>query len=207
MKLRKIIAGLALLLIAFSQLCLPALAATGVAGRVQITNSTKAAYRTCSAFTAPAASTTDFAEIYGSSSKTVFVKRITVIMAANVNGSTINPVFVVRRSTANSGGTATTETAVKNDTNSGSATATVKTYTANPTTGTLVGRIASNALGLGISPTMNSNAQAIVLYEARPDTQAETLRGTGEGLCVNFNGTKPDVGTPTLSVCFEWEEE
>jgi hypothetical protein len=165
-----------------------------------------AGFRTCSAFTTPVASTTDIAELYGSASKTIYVKRVLVALSYTSSGTVNPPCFLVKRSTANSSGTATTETVVPLDSNN-TGTAVAKTYTANPTTGTLVGRVASTLLGTVYNPGTGSQAGYHVLYESGPDKPALVLRGTGQGVCVNFNGTKPDGGSPLVSVVFEWSEK
>ena len=175
-----------------------------------IKSSTKASYMAASTFVAPAASTTDLFEIYGSSTKTIKVLRVEVSYKASTGHSATDECFLLRRSTANSSGTSVTLDNLKLDTNNGSGTAVAKSYTANPTTGTLVGRIASRILTPSVPPaaaTSVTGAPALCLFDANIAGQPITLRGTAEGLVINFNGTIPSAGTPRLAVTFYWTEE
>lgn len=180
-------------------------------GRIQLDATTKATYSAGSTFTTPAASTTDFWQIYGSSTKTIKVLRVE---AAYTSGSTStsDQLFLIKRSTANSGGTSTVVTNVPLDSANAAATAVVRIYTANPTTGTSVGTVASGTL---ISATnagsVNSVSQsptgAQVLFDHRLTGQPVVLRGTGEGLVLNFAGVIPASLTPRIAVTVFWTEE
>lgn len=177
-----------------------------------IKSSTKASYMAASTFVAPAASTTDLFEIFGSSTKTVKVLRVEIAYYSAAAASAIDECFLVRRSTANSGGTSTSLTAIKLDTNNGSATVnSIKSYTANPTTGTLVGTLTSQCFSAITIPASGNIAiqgqPRLVLFDANLAGQPIVLRGTSEGVCVNFNGVKPAGSTPKLAVVFYWTEE
>lgn len=176
-----------------------------------IKSSTKASYMAASTFVAPAASTTDLFEIYGSSTKTVKVLRVELSYKSSTIQSATDECFLLRRSTANSSGTSETLDNLKLDTNNSSATAVAKSYTANPTTGTLVGRIAARIATPSAPPAGAylplTAIPASVLFDANVAGQPIVLRGTSEGLVVNFNGTIPSGGTPRLAVTFYWTEE
>lgn len=172
--------------------------------------STIATYSAASAFTTPAAATTDMFEIYGSSTKTIKIIRVDIAYSFGNSSPLVEPiVFLLKRSTANSSGTSTTETNIPVDSGSAAATAVIKTYTANPTLGSSLGRVMS---GVFASPTDNQTAQPYAvnawttLYEATLMQQSITLRGTAQGLVVNFNGVKPG-GTPVLAFRVIWTEE
>ncbi len=178
-------------------------------GRVEVTSATKASYMGCSLFTTPPASTTDHFQIYGSASKTVKVLRLEAAYSTSATHNLLDQVFLVKRSTANSSGTAGTTTVVPLDSNNAAATATIKVYTANPSTGTLVGQMAAKAI-MGQSTSTAGSCPAnipIVLFDAAIAGQPIVLRGTGEGLCVNFNGTIPSATTPKLAYTVIWTEE
>lgn len=176
-----------------------------------IKSSTKATYMASTADIVPAASTTDLFELYGSGTKTVKVLRVEVGYRGATSAATMDICYLQRRSTANTSGTSATLTNIKLDTNNGSGTAVAKSYTANPTTGTLVGTITSNyitgALDGGTTGVHPGAKASFVLFDANIAGQPIVLRGTGEGVVVNFNGTKPQMGTPKLSVIFYWTEE
>lgn len=176
-----------------------------------IKSSTKASYMASTADIVPVASTTDLFELYGSSSKTIKVLRVEVGYRGATAAAAMDVCYLLRRSTANSSGTSATLTNVKLDSNNAAATAVAKSYTANPTTGTLVGNITTNyitgALDGGTTGLQPGAKGSFVLFDANIAGQPIVLRGTGEGVVVNFNGTKPQMGTPKLSVIFYWTEE
>ena len=167
-----------------------------------ITNNTEIGCRADTGFITPAATTGDVSELLGSASKTLYIKRVLVNLAVSSNGTFPPKVYLVKRSSADSGGTFASVTVVPLDSNN-STYGTCKSFTANPTTGTAVGTIATSILGTAYL-SVNGTTQSTVLYESAPDKPPLVLRGTSEGLCVNFNGVKPDSGTPTVSVTYEW---
>ena len=179
-------------------------------GRIQLDATTKATYSAGSTFTTPAASTTDFWQIYGSSTKTIKVLRVEAAYTSG-NTSTSDEVFLIKRSTANSGGTSSTVTSVPLDSTNSAATAVVRIYTANPTTGTSVGTVASGALLSVVNPgtayPIAPSQGAQVLFDHRLTGQPVVLRGTGEGLVLNFAGTIPASSTPKIAVTVFWTEE
>lgn len=176
-----------------------------------IKSSTKASYMAATIEVAPAASTTDLFEIYGSGTKTIKVLRVELTYRGATAAASMDACYLLRRSTANTSGTSATLTNIKLDTNNGSATAVAKSYTANPTTGTLVGNLATNyltgALDGGSTVIQPAAVGRYVLFDAKLAGQPIVLRGTGEGVVVNFNGTAPKMGTPKLGITFYWTEE
>lgn len=148
-----------------------------------------------------AAAPTDVFTLTGSGTKTVRVKRIALYLSAT-NAAPVT-VDIVKRSTANSAGTSTTQTAVPHDSTSAAATATAKSYTANPTLGTLVGRVRSyrvvvpQASPLG-GATM-SPMQEIVFKNPI------ILRGTGDVLAINMAAAT--LAGNVASADIEWSEE
>lgn len=174
--------------------------------------STKATYMASSAFVAPAASTTDLFELFGSSTKTLKVLRIELAYYGASDNTAIDECFVVKRSTANTSGTSANLTIVPLDsTNAASTANSCKSYTANPTTGSLVGNISASAFtgakSAAVNTALASSVPRIVLFDASLTGQPIVLRGTGQGVAVNFAGVKPSMGTPKLAVTFVWTEE
>ena len=144
---------------------------------------------------------TDIFTITGSANKIVKVTRV------HVDGTSSNQTTVstqlIRRSTANSGGTSTTPSTIPYDTSSIAATAVVRAYTANPTLGTMVGMLRSDRMFV---PTTSGIGDEMV-YEFGPSkaTQPITLRGTNEVLAVNLSSTT--VNGPLFNLSIEWTEE
>ena len=116
-------------------------------GRIQLDVPTKGTYAAASTYTAPANNTTDFWQIYGSDTKTIKILRIEAAYAGDSPSGVSDKFFLIKRSTANSGGTSTVMTNVPLDSNNASSTAVVRIYTANPSSlGTTVGRVHSGLL-------------------------------------------------------------
>lgn len=202
---RRLIALIALFLLA----AVPANASAY--GRIQLDATTKATYSAGSTFTTPAAATTDFWQIYGSGTKTIKVLRVEAAYTS-AGTSTNDQFFLIKRSTANSGGTSTVVTNVPLDSTNSAATAVVRIYTVNPTTGTSVGTVASGTLQSvinpgGTYPVSQSPQGAQVLFDHRLTGQPVVLRGTGEGLVLNFAGTIPASSIPKIAVTVFWTEE
>lgn len=170
-------------------------------GLVQLAPSYKATYRACTGFFTPAASATDIFRISGSASKTITITKIEVHHNNVVNIH--DRLFLIKRSTAASGGTSTTATNVPLDSAFAAGTAVVKSYTANPTTGTSVGTISIIPLEAGIYG--EGIIQTSQTYNPTLIGKAPMLRGTAEGLAINGNG----VTLTATSICItvEWTEE
>jgi hypothetical protein len=145
---------------------------------------------------------TDIFTITGSASKTVRIHNVTV--TATQTTSTIRDVQLIKRSSANSGGSSSTPAAVPLDSSNAAATAVVRAYTTNPTVGTLVGTAVAAKMLIGTTTTAfrdafsyntpnNSNAQEIV------------LRGVTEVLAINLNGVTSAGNLFDISIT--WSEE
>lgn len=152
----------------------------------------------------PAASATDIACITGSATKII---RVQVIRVVGTGTAITIPVVITKHASANTGGTATTGSAIPVpyalDSTDAAASATTVAYTANPT-------IADSTPGfidtqfLGLAATTTSTAGNVTFnYGDRNFMEAPTLRGVAQQLCVNLNGTSP---TASLTVSFRWTE-
>lgn len=149
---------------------------------------------------ASAASATDIAILPGSATKTILVKRVIVSGVQTTAG--IIDVLLVKRSTANTGGTSTGMTATPHDSTNAAATAAPLTYTANPTTGSLVGALRRVKLPVN-APASVVGLEAHV-FEFASSNQPVVLRGVAEGLAVNLNGVTVTGGS--FNIVFEWNE-
>lgn len=150
----------------------------------------KAAYRFSGGpVTSIAASPTDWITITGSASKTVRITSITLCGLSTTAGSVV--VQIVKRSTADSGGTSSAGTAVPLDSNDAAATAAVAIYTVNPTgLGTSVG--AADTFYLNLQATGTAGC-ASTDYGTR-NGQALVLRGTTQQAAINFTGVSLPAG-------------
>lgn len=158
-------------------------------------------YRANIAGLVPAASATDVFYISGSATKTVTVNR--VVVSGTAGTAVVVPVQIIKRSTANSGGTCAASTNVPLDSSDAAATAVVSSCTANPTTGTAVGTVASQAVFLSLSSAVNAGAGEFNF--GANNGKPVVLRGTSQVLAVNFNAVSVSSGVVTAYV--EWTEE
>ncbi len=146
----------------------------------------------------PAATPTDVVILKGSASVIVKVKKVTVSGIASSAGSM--DVSIVRRTTADTGGTFTNPTIHAYDSLNDATTASVQQYSANPTLGTGYA-IKNQTLNFGVA-----GAAGTVIFDfMRQNDQPLILRGTAQSMAINLNGqTVPTTGKISYDV--EWEE-
>lgn len=161
-----------------------------------------AAYTAANSAVAAVASATDIFEIAGSASKVIKVRQ--VIISGIATAAAYSIVKLLKRSTANTGGTATTLTNVPLDSTSAAATAVCKSYTANPTTGNLVGMITAIRVPL-LTATTATAAPIVINFDSGSSMYPITLRGTAQSLVVNLDGVTITGGA--ISCSFLWTEE
>jgi hypothetical protein len=147
-----------------------------------------------------AATPTDVFTITGSATKTI---RVTLIaIDGTETTATQRNVLLIKRSSANSGGTSTTLADVSHDSTNAAGTATVRYYTANPTLGTTVGTMRASRLYVGTTTSVSD--EVVWDFGDRP-AQAIVLRGTGDVLAVNLGGVT-SAGN-SFNMYIEWTEE
>lgn len=184
------------------------LSGADVAGRQRITPPGMATYMAATATFTPAASATDIFTISGSASKTVRVLRV-VLSGVATAASNITTITLVKRSAADTGGTAVASTRVPLDSTSAAASATVQHFTANPTVGGAVGTLATPRVLVPAAATATAAPPTILDWEFQKDNGWGTpviLRGTAEVLAVNMGGVVP-AGSATFTVTIVWTEE
>ena len=158
----------------------------------------------------PAASTTDLLCIAGSAAKTVKLQNIKI----SGSGTAISiPATLVRRVSADTGGTAASTTAnpanniSKRDPANPAAVATVIAYTANPTIVDTAPTYIDSA-NVGVVATTVGVVNPVNVFDYAKDVenflQPPTLRAASDQLCVNLNGTS---ATALLSGTITWTEE
>lgn len=163
---------------------------------------------TYSAGTAPltAANTaTDIFTITGSASKVVRIRKMG--FAASATNPTSANILIVKRSTANTGGTSTLLTNVPNDSDDLAGTATVRSYTANPTLGTTIGNIRSYKMTIPQTTPLGGVGGGPIneITFGNIGDKAIVLRGTSEVLSVNLNSTT--ITGNSFNIFVEWTEE
>ena len=168
------------------------------------TNGTRATFRYVAQDITPVATATDVLVLTGSATKVIRVTKVEVVGTATT--ASIYDHYIVKRTTANTGGTSTNVTAAKSDSADDAQTAALALYTANPSA---VGTgIAVEAHKTYLSASATPGAAALPSsYEfgVRND-KAIVLRGTSESLAINFNGQAVPTGA-SLYLSFEWTED
>lgn len=160
----------------------------------------KATFAACILDLPVAAAATDVFSITGSSLRTQRIRR--VIISGYQTTAGLISIALVKRSTANSGGTSTNPSKVAQDSSSISSTATINAYTANPTTGALVGIVRARKMFLG---SLVVPGDTIICDFSSVNDEAVVLRGTSQVLAVNLAGATISGGT--LSIALEYTEE
>ena len=155
-----------------------------------------------SAVVTTAANATDIFNIRGSATRVITVTEIECSGIATTAG--VANISVIRRSTANSGGTSTTMTNVPMSSSSAAATATVTSYTANPTVGNIVGNIGSKVVGLPLATGAGGGGVTWNFVNSGFTTPI-VLQGTAQSISVSGNGVTLAPGA-TLGCTIAWTE-
>lgn len=148
-----------------------------------------------------AATATDVFTLTGSATKTIKITKVEV-NAVQMTASQV-VVVLLKRSTANTAGTSTAQTAVPYDSANVAATATVLAYTANPTTGTLVGNLFTQRVFMPGAATA-SDAKGLSVVFGDVGQQYIVLRGIAQVFSVNLAGVSVVGGSANISI--EWME-
>jgi len=148
----------------------------------------------------PAATPTDVVTVYGSASKTVRVKSVTVSGVATTAGTM--DVSLVKRTAANTAGTSTAPSVAKFDSQDADASAVVKQYSANASALGAGVPLATKKLNMGVA-----GAGGVVSFDfATRNDKALILRGVAQGLAINLNGQAVPAGGK-ITYAVEWEED
>lgn len=159
----------------------------------------------------PAASTTDIVCIAGSSTKTVGVQYIQLHGSAGT--TLLVPVQMVRKATADTGGTAAGTTAnpantiTKLDSNYATATATLVSYTANPTINDAGTILAMRQMGVSLTTMATVGYPAVFDFSNFPTNLVSPLylRGAAQQICLHLSATSIASGLLTGQIV--WTEE
>lgn len=168
---------------------------------IPIVRSEDQSYAAAAAAFVSAGSATDIYNVQGSASKTIKISKIKV-SGTTTSGSAIKlTVSLIKRSSANTGGTSVVGTPVPYDSSNAVATAVVRHYTANPSAvGTPVGLIRAETLAI----TRSGLAGGVLEWNFTDGGQPVILRSASEFLSINFNGTS--ITGSVISISVEWTE-
>lgn len=164
-------------------------------------------YAATSVGVVPASAATDLACITGSATKTI---RVQYIRISGSSGTLVNvPITILKRASADTGGTPATSTALpvpySLDSSNAAASATTIAYTANPTlVDATPGILDNDIVAFVTTGTASTNGAIIFDYTARNFMQAPVLRGIAQQICVNLNAIT--VTTGSVNISFRWTE-
>jgi hypothetical protein len=157
----------------------------------------------------PVTAATDIFTLTGSASKLVKVTRLVITGSTTLAATTILPIQLLLRSTADTAGTSTAPTRVAHYRTDAGVTATVLAYTANPTLGTLVGVIRNHRMMLQLTPFTATDFPIALPYIedfGMRGGQPPTLSGTADVFAVNLNAIATITGW-LFDISIEWTEE
>lgn len=161
----------------------------------------KASYSATAIAVGAGAVTTDVFRITGSASRTIRVTKIA--FSGTQTTAAVRDVVIIKRSTANTGGTVATITAVPHDSTSPAASAVVQSYTTNAATlGTSIGAVTARKVFI---PTATGDPDEYVLEFGSRPAQAVVLRGANEQLSINLNSVASAGATFNMKVEFTEE--
>lgn len=151
------------------------------------------------AFT-PVATPTDFWTLIGSATKVGRLLRLSISGFATAAISV--DVQLIKRTTANSGGTSAQPIIAQHDSNDAAPTCVVNTYSVNPTTGTGGGTVRATKLNLGATGA----AGKIEWDFTTRNGKGLVLRGIAQAYVLNWGGVAVPAGT-LLDIDCEFSEE
>jgi hypothetical protein len=151
-----------------------------------------------------ASGATDVFILNGSATKTIRITHIEFSMTTTT--AVVIPVSLVKRSTANTGGTTGSAVVGVHDSNDAASTATNLFYATNAATlGTIVGTLYRARKYFSEVATPTSEAQTCDWSFGQNGDKPIVLRGTAQGLAINLNGTAFAGGTMTITCT--WTED
>lgn len=140
---------------------------------------------------APAATPTDLLTIQGSATTNVRLRQIVVTGTATAASNII--LNIVRRSSANTGGTFAAKTLVNRDVGDNPQTCVVNLYTANPAgLGTTVGIL--DGARLNIAPAANGSIDRMMFQWSWLNDKAPLLKGVSDFIAINLGGAAWPAG-------------
>ena len=163
----------------------------------------KPSYRLVITNYAPPATPTDVLVIQGAAG---VITRIREIQLSGVATSATNILFnLVRRSTADTGGTSAVQTSAKRDPLDGAAATVINLYSVLPSG---LGTAVANAEGgrLNLAPASNASIDRFITQYSWMNEKGITLRGASDFLCLNLGGTAWPAGG-FLDILISFTEE
>jgi hypothetical protein len=160
-------------------------------------------YKACVLDLVTAALATDIFTISGSATKIIKLRDLQITGLQSL-ASTVD-ILIVKRSTADSGGTSTTITGIPVNSNNAAATAVVKAYTANPTLGALVGNIIATKVFISDNSKSFTAPSDKSFLDVNSLWQPIILNNNNETIAINLNGVT--ITGSSIDISIIWTEE
>ena len=151
----------------------------------------------------PVATATDICALFGATGKKITLTMVNITCAASAN--TYLGMYMIKRSTVNTGGTPTATAIVNNDSLDPLPSAVVTQYATNPTLGTGVLMRSDHITLVGTASTTLPEVPLAWVYNNR-SAKAPTLNSSTESYCINCNGAAIPAGI-NMHITIEWTEE
>lgn len=169
-------------------------------GDITVSSTYKAMYAGTATVDTGGFATTDLLAIIGSATKTIRISKIAISGRRSSPG--IIEVLLVKRSTADTGGSVILNTVSYSSLNP-AATAVLRSIPSG--IGSLVGIIRSTKLTLPLDTSFAGAAQMQYIWSFNKPSQELVLRGTSECIAINLNGAA--ILGSIFAVWVEWTEE
>lgn len=210
--MKRILAVLALAAFAPAAALAAAFSTTGGYGNAVIdtagasysdTEGLKPTYSYQSATLTPVATATDVVTLTGAATKTIRVTKVCV--SGQATTAAVYDIFLIKRTTADTGGTSTTPTPAQHDSNDAVAVGTINLYTANPTLGTGIA-VRSAHVVLVDADTPAWEATPVCWTFGDNADEKVALRGVAQQFAINHGGAAVPTGA-SLMYTIEWVSE
>ena len=175
-----------------------------MAGEVTLVEGNRQAFKAATSW-APGAAATDTFTITGAPQRIIRILKIK--LSGIATAAIITPVDLIRRTTANSAGTAVTVGSVCTDAkNTNPSKALVQKYTAPPTTGSVTNGGTLEIVRLPLATTANAVPGGVYEFDfTTAGSTPITLRTELDVLAINLEGVT--IAGLNLSACIEYIEE
>ena len=165
------------------------------------TESSKATYSAVVQDFTPVANATDIITLTNPLGKTITLTNVRI--SGNATAATAQDIYILKRTTLNTGGTATNPTPTIHDSQDAAPTAVVSVYSANPTTGT---GTALRGDRVAIPGSTGANGTTQIWDFGDRASKAPKLQKTTESIAINWGAAAVATGT-NLYITIEWTEE
>jgi hypothetical protein len=166
------------------------------------TDSLKSTYAFQGTDLTPYATAQDYIVLTGSATKTL--KLAQVCFGGDATAASIYDIYLYKRTTPDTGGTATSQTLTQYDSNDPAPTGVVSLYTVAPTAGT--GTLIRGGHMVLLNATTPAAQSTLTCWQFGVGEEKPTLRGVNQQIAINHGGAAVPGGASSYYL-IEWTEE